>query len=391
MDQLEGWKMKRSSGSISLSDYASAVAPTDMLDQQDLRPVLLGLYGEVGGVMATAKKHKRDGDRFPGYQKAASEEFGDALWYFAALCRRLGISLEALFSEATTGDGYKTMTIASDMAGGVCAMVALPISESDLDARLFQLGRATATLLVDKPDRSNLLAFTRHYLEALHGTRIVFSEVVRSNLAKARSAFVEPDINVQIDFDKVFDIEEQLPRRFAIRIQQRPNGKSYLQWNGVFIGDPLTDNISDPDGYRFHDVFHLANAAILHWSPVMRALIKHKRKSVPSHDEEQDSGRAIVIEEGVTAWLFAKAKDLGFFEGQDRVSLGVLKSVSEFVKGYEVDQCPLRLWERSIIQGYAVFRKIRASQGGWIVGDRQLRTVRYERPEWTPNETTPLC
>jgi hypothetical protein len=43
--------------------------------------------------------------------------------------------------------------------------------------------------------------------------------------------------------------------------------------NGVFIGDPLTDNIRDPDGYRFHDVFHFARAAILHWSPTFRALI----------------------------------------------------------------------------------------------------------------------
>jgi hypothetical protein len=65
--------------------------------------------------------------------------------------------------------------------------------------------------------------------------------------------------------------------------------------NGVFIGDPLTDNILDRDGYRFHDVFHFAHASILHWSPTFRALIKHKRKSDPVVDEAQDSGRAIVV------------------------------------------------------------------------------------------------
>ncbi|UAN02016.1 nucleoside triphosphate pyrophosphohydrolase family protein [Achromobacter mucicolens] len=376
--------MRRSSGSISLSEYAAVIAPTDVLDQQDLRPVLLGLYGEVGGIMATAKKHKRDGDRFPGYESAANEEFGDALWYLAALCRRLGIELERLFAEASTGDGYRAISIASDIAGGVCATVALPASVSDLDARLFQLGRSTAALLEDVPDHASLLSFTRAYLEALHGTRLRFSEVVHSNLAKARSAFVEPEPSELIDFDEAFGIEEQLPRSFAIRIQQRSNGKSYLQWNGVFIGDPLTDNIGDPDGYRFHDVFHFAHAAILHWSPVMRALIKHKRKSAPAYDEEQDSGRAIVVEEGVAAWLFTQAKDLDFFEGQDRVSLGLLKSIGDFVKGYEVAQCPLKLWEKAIIQGYDVFRKIRAAQGGWIVGDRAMRTVRYERLDWTP-------
>ncbi|MGE8670238.1 MAG: nucleoside triphosphate pyrophosphohydrolase family protein [Achromobacter mucicolens] len=376
--------MKRPSGSISLSEYAQVIAPTDVLDQHDLRPVLLGLYGEVGGIMATAKKHKRDGERFPGYVRAAREEFGDALWYLAALCRRLDIDFEGLFAEASTSNGCRTISIASDMAGGVCATIALPASVADLDARLFQLGRSAAALLVQTPDRLSLLSFTRDYLDALHGTRLTFSEVVRGNLAKARSAFVEPDPGDLVDFDKDFCVEEQLPRVFAVRIQQRPSGKSYLQWNGVFIGDPLTDNIGDPDGYRFHDVFHLSYAAILHWSPVVRALIKHKRKSVQSYDEEQDSGRAIVVEEGVTAWLFTQAKELAFFEGQTRVSLGLLKSVGDFVRGYEVDRCPLKLWERAIIQGYDVFRKVRASQGGWIVGDRAMRTVRYEPPNWTP-------
>lgn len=376
--------MKRSSGSISLSEYASTVAPTDVLDRGDLRPVLLGLYGEVGGIMATAKKHKRDGDRFPGYESAAREEFGDALWYLAALCRRLEIELEGLFADASTGVGYKTMSIASDMVGGVCATIAMPVSEPNLDVQLFNLGRSTAALLGEKPDRVGLLTFVRAYLEALHCTRMPFSAVVHSNLAKVRSAFIEPEASELIDFDESFGSEEQLPQKFAIRIHQRPSGKSYLQWNGVFIGDPLTDNISDPDGYRFHDVFHLANAAILHWSPVMRALIKHKRKSVPSYDEAQDGGRAIAVEEGVTAWIFTQAKELAFFEGQDRVSLSLLKSIGDFVKGYEVERSPLKLWERSIIQGYDVFRKIRASQGGWIVGDRATRTVKYERPDWTP-------
>ena len=45
------------------------------------------------------------------------------------------------------------------------------------------------------------------------------------------------------------------------------------------------------------DVFHFAHAAILHWSPTFRALIRHKRKSNPDIDEAQDSGRAIVIDD----------------------------------------------------------------------------------------------
>ena len=376
--------MSTERGSIALSAYASGIAPTDILDANDLRPVLLGLYGEVGGIMATAKKHKRDGARFPGYERAAREEFGDALWYLAALCRRLAIDLDALFAEASSGEGYRMVGVASDVAGGACASVALPVSTADLDARLFKLGRSAAALLDDAPDRPRLLAFARDYLEALHGTGLIFAEVVRGNLVKARGAFLDPDASQLMDFDEKFGVEEQLPRKFAVRVNQRSSGKSYLQWKGVFIGDPLTDNIGDPDGYRFHDVFHLANAAILHWSPVVRALIKHKRKSIPNYDEAEDGGRAIVVEEGVMAWIFTQAKEVAFFEDQNRVSLGLLKSIGEFVKGFEVEKCPLKLWERSILQGYEVFRNVRDARGGWIVGDRGARTVAYQPPEWSP-------
>jgi hypothetical protein len=376
--------MSTERGSIALSAYASGIAPTDILDANDLRPVLLGLYGEVGGIMTTAKKHKRDGERFPGYERAAREEFGDALWYLAALCRRLAIDLDRLFAEASSGEGYRMIGIASDVAGGACASVALPVSTADLDARLFKLGRSAAALLEDEPDRPRLLAFVRDYLEALHGTGLIFAEVVRGNLVKARGAFLDPDAGQLMDFDAKFGVEEQLPRKFAVRINQRSSGKSYLQWQGVFIGDPLTDNIGDPDGYRFHDVFHLANAAILHWSPVVRALIKHKRKSIPTYDEAEDGGRAIVVEEGVTAWIFTQAKEVAFFEDQSRVSLGLLKTIGDFVKGFEVEKCPLKLWERSILQGYEVFRKVRDAKGGWIVGDRDARAVVYQPPEWSP-------
>ena len=178
-------------------------------------------------------------------------------------------------------------------------------------------------------------------------------------------------------FDSEFGEDERLPSLFEIHIRQRKSGQSYLQWNGVFIGNPLTDNILDPDGYRFHDVFHFAHAAVLHWSPTFRALIKHKRKSDTVIDEAQDGGRAIVVEEGLSAWLFTRAKELRFFEGQTSLSFDLLKTVNEFVQGYEVQACPLRLWEDAILQGYAVFRNVRTQNGGVVIGDRAARTLRF--------------
>ena len=69
--------------------------------------------------------------------------------------------------------------------------------------------------------------------------------------------------------------------------------------NGVPFGEELTDNAYDHDGYRFHDIFHFAYAAVLGWSPITRALLRRKRKSRPLVDEVEDGGRAAVIEEGI--------------------------------------------------------------------------------------------
>jgi NTP pyrophosphatase (non-canonical NTP hydrolase) len=367
-------------GSLLLSVYAAEIAPTDILGANDFNPVLQGLYGEVGGIMASAKKHVRDKSAFPGFKKAAEEEFGDTLWYLAAICRRLNISLEEVFEEAANHGNFKNVGAASDIAVGALAYIAVPIAATEsLDATLVRLGKSAAALLGSTPARTELVAFARAYLDSIYAAGLAFSEVAHSNLRKARGAFLEPKAAdlIDLDFDSKFEIEEQLPRKFRIRVNQRGSGKSYLQWNEVFIGDPLTDNIADQDGYRFHDVFHFANAAILHWSPVMRALIRHKRKSNPKFDEEQDSGRAIVVEEGVAAWIFSRAKELNFFENQEKVSLGILKTIGEFVSGYEVDKCPLKLWERTILEGYTVFRKLKENQGGWIIGDREQRTISY--------------
>ena len=367
-------------GSLLLSDYAAEIAATDVLNPNDFNPVLQGLYGEVGGIMATVKKHVRDKSAYPGFKKAAEEEFGDTLWYLAAICRRLNVPLDEIFGEAANHGNFKNVGAASDIAEGAMAYIAVPIAApASLDTTLVRLGQSAAALLGSTPARTELVAFARAYLDAIHAAELAFSEVARSNLRKARGAFLEPQADdlVDLDFDSEFGAEEQLPREFRIRVNQRGSGKSYLQWNGVFIGDPLTDNIADRDGYRFHDVFHFANAAILHWSPVMRALIRHKRKSNPKFDEEQDSGRAIVVEEGVAAWIFSRAKELNFFENQEKVSLGILKTIGEFVSGYEVEKCPLKLWEKAILEGYAVFRQLKANQGGWIIGNREQRTIKY--------------
>ena len=367
-------------GSILLSEYSASVAATDILPKDDLAPALMGLFGEVGGIMSAAKKHVRDTKAYPGYRIAAQEEFGDTLWYFAAVCRRLDVSVNDVFSDVSSSASFAKVCAASDLAFGGIAHISTPILPPAIDDALFQLGRAAASLLEVKkgPDALiKLRQFVQCYLSALNVSKLGFSDIVRMNIAKTRRAFLEPVISALPVFDTNFQLEEQIPHKFEIKITQRKSGRSHLQWNSVFIGDSLTDNIADPDGYRFHDVFHFSNAAILHWSPVFRSLIKQKRKSDSRIDETQDGGRAIVVEEGLTALIFSKAKDLNYFDGHDRVSYGLLKTIQEFTAGYEVAACPLKLWERAILDGFKVFRQIRSSGGGWVIGDRSSRSISF--------------
>lgn len=353
---------------ISMVEYEQGSATTDRLEIGAETAVVLGLFGEVGSVMATAKKHQREGNAYSGYNDAVCEELGDVLWYLAALCRRSGIGLAELAAEVS----------GSDVVEGQLLAEPGPVSE---DA-LLEMGRGAAALLEaarrGRSHRGSLREFMIAYLRAVRVSGHPLPMIAARNLAKVRGRFANPSLQALPCFDAEFSEDERLPWTFRIEIGPRATGAIGMRWKGVVIGDTLTDNIEDADGYRFHDAFHFAHAAVLHWSPTVRSLIRHKRKSVPQIDENEDGGRAVVVEEGLTAYVFSCAKDLDFFEGQTSVSFDLLKVIEKFVRGYEVEKCPLKLWEDAILQGYDVFRRLRERNGGVIVGDRGERKIMYE-------------
>ena len=381
---MGGTASRPQAGSISLGDYMRLVEPTDKMPS-DLHPVLLGLYGEVGSAMATSKKQHRERGDYVGFRRAAVEELGDVLWYFAAVGRRLKIPIDSVFAAAAEDPNHESSVVASDLLGWPVAIAKKATPTPDLDPALLRLGEHAAALLHLGTETKNakelLCSFAASYIKALQASGATFAEIASSNAVKTRGRFLEVDCSTLPTFDEAFEEEERIPPHFEIQFTQRKSGKSYLQWHGVFLGDPLTDNIQESDGYRFHDVFHLAHAAVLHWSPVFRALIKHKRKSVPKIDEVQDGGRAVAIEEGLTAWMFSQAKENGYFAGRKSISFDILKAIENFVAGYEVDQCPLKLWEDAILQGYDAFLKVRDNNGGIVVGDRETRTLIYKLRE----------
>ena len=151
-------------------------------------------------------------------------------------------------------------------------------------------------------------------------------EVAELNLKKTRERWLESTRCTLESFDSDFPEHERLPRRFEVELRSvEIDGRKKMRAliDGEQVGDDLTDNAYDRDGYRFHDVFHYAFAAMLGWSPVVRGLLNRKRKSRSEVDEVEDGGRAAAIEEGISAIIFDHAKGRSFY---GRCGGGVLRS-----------------------------------------------------------------
>lgn len=210
-------------------------------------------------------------------------------------------------------------------------------------------------------------------------------EVASANLAKVKARWgnehTEP-----LSFDASLPIGERLPRQFEVElvdVQDNDRQRVRVLINDVPFGAELTDNAYDPDGYRLHDVFHFAYAAVLGWSPVTRALLRRKRKSHPLLDEVEDGGRAAVIEEGVAALAFDYARRHRMLEGVSVLDFQLLRTIKDMTSHLEVNQCGTGEWEQAILQGFKVWRAVLAARGGRISVDLDQRRIDYLGPAVT--------
>lgn len=214
-------------------------------------------------------------------------------------------------------------------------------------------------------------------------------EIATNNIAKTRDRW-PPDGSEPVYrlFDEEVGPEEQLPRHFTAEIREEPtpDGKArmLLTIDGEPAGDSLQDNSHDPDGYRFHDIFHLAHAAKLGWSPVLRGkLLKRpdqepphrKRQSDPDINEVEDGGRAIVIDEAIVAYVWEYARRHKFLAGVSTVDYEVLKTIKHLTGGLEVAARSSHQWEEAILSGYDVWREVNARRQGVIVVDLLERRI----------------
>jgi NTP pyrophosphatase (non-canonical NTP hydrolase) len=219
-------------------------------------------------------------------------------------------------------------------------------------------------------------------LASIH--RLSLNEIAQNNLKKARSLFDEGEIT---HFDQGFPAEEQFPRSLTVEFRLDPKTRrSMMIVNGKQVGDSLSDNAHEEDHYRFHDVFHLSFMSFLGWSPVMRRILKLKRKSNPAVDENEDGARAAITEEAISAIVFNIAEDNDFFRDFRSIPNSLLKTVASLSSKFEVKACTYKQWQDAIWHGCQIYKDLIANEGGTVELDLDEPAIRYVG---CPVEVTP--
>ena len=298
---------------MDLQEYADRAAATDDLgsDKKAIRIALFGIAGEAGEVVSEAKKFFREGDPMSGLGDRVSEELGDLLWYVALLARRLNLDLN-------------------------------DVAEKNLN----KTGDLWSSTMPPLPDYDN---HPHDHQKLLRQMRIEFVEDQSGEIPVVRMV-PQGELAEWIEQERV-----------------RKGGPGQL-------GDPLDDNVAIEDGYRYHDIIHLAHATVLGWSPVLRALIGAKRKDVGDCDRVQDGARAIAIEEGLAAFVFSYFEQFDF--KPDAFSWELLKHVQRTVRVLEVASQPLIAWRSAYTQAFEIFPRLCKAKGGVVECDLDTRELR---------------
>ncbi len=421
-----------------VSEYASFVNRTDLSAGWERRfdVALYGLVGEIGSVAAAVKKRLliegRADWNVPNDEIV--EEIGDTLWYCFALAgaarldRFLSDDLETLVDEVggdtargarlreVLGDSavaflreapgvvalldqgaaalhdyqrvaYLTLRTKGDEAVEVCLAVLQQLAAEVLRRKLPAVERELNTMLPDRP-LERVLGETAWHLAALASLYgLSLDEVAKRNVAKLLRRFGRGEPTPLPDEDAPSG--ERLPRNFQVAIVSVGPGRSRMYMDGRRLGDDLTDNAYSEDGYRFHDVMHLALAAKLGWSPVLRKLLGRKRRSDPRTDEVEDGARAGIVEEAVIKAIHAEGVRLAalavrkppaearLFPDRADMSFAFLKRLETLVAGLEVERSRYWEWEDAVLEGFRIFDCLRRSGRGTVSLDLETRSIGF--------------
>jgi len=429
-----------------VSDYDRFVQQTDNTQEKsksERRDIAtFGLAAEIGSVTAAIKKRLLADDASDGWSIPNDEivhELGDAMWYCFALARianegskpvnifahdianlrreiggdgeraaRLRYVLDSAnrstflkaaeaFPKLTRNmrfeDFQNVAFLTARTSGKVLVEVCLAVL-SQLTATLFRHGLPDIELelnqAIENRPVNDILGEIAWHISALASTYgLSLEEIAQANMEKVSQRYLRAAPTPL--HDRRFPEQERFPRRFEVVVVSTSRSRSRMYLNGKRLGDDLTDNAYEDDGYRFHDVMHFANVAKLGWSPVLRSLMKRKRKSHPRTDEVEDGARARIVEEAIIKAIHSEGVRLAqlrnpgkrrakqqLFLNRAEISNHFIDFIRNFVDNLEVEKNKSWEWEEAIVDGYAIFHRLRTECQGTIIVDLDRRSVEFD-------------
>ncbi|GGO92904.1 hypothetical protein GCM10011584_30390 [Nocardioides phosphati] len=329
--------------SLTFSYYARLAAETDQdigagSDPLELSVPLLGLAGEVGSLFVEQKKRYRGDSKISNWQAFVAEELGDLLWYSSAVCRHLGADIDTVMK----GD--------ADRLQGV-----EPVNRAQRH----------------KP------------FDATFPQEERFPRQLQLRFVEDRSSG-EPKVTMTLI--------DAVPNAFPdgaipLATGDMPKMKGYTV--GQQLGDQVDNNSHRDDAYRYHDAIHLGFLAVLQWSPNLRNLLRIKRKSVPTIDDNEDGARAVFAEEGLAAILAKQAFVNDDYLEVRKVPEELLELIASVTDDLEVSILSVWLWAEAICQGFQVLRLLALNRGGFVLADLDAGQLRYSKTPFSLERGTP--
>lgn len=426
---------------LTIAQYARFVRHTDLSknkpdEQFDI--ALYGLAGEIGSLGAAIKKRLLSAGRknWDVANDEIIEELGDSLWYCFAIGEARGIGtafvtadiellknevggsgeksdrirgilgeragrfleaapsfLEASEEDTASLEGFRqlaflTSRTRADELVEVCLAVLQQLTAELMRHKLPEIELELNTTLPDRPIACVLGEVLWHLAALASLYSLDLGAVARRNMAKLQRRFGRDIPSPLPDEDRLE--HERFPRQFEVAFVSVGPGRSRMYLDGQRLGDDLTDNAYDEDGYRFHDVMHVAFAAKLGWSPVLRKLMGRKRKSVRQLDEVEDGARAAIVEEAIINAIYAEGRRVAglaasasaagpvqVFTDSSDISFTFLKRLETLAAGLEVARTNYWEWEDAILEGFAIFNRLRGAGRGTVSVDLEERSLNF--------------
>ena len=427
--------------------YRSFVQKTNQFSSRDAKErrdiAFYGLVSEIGSLVSAVKKKllaEGGNSAWNAPNDEIKEELGDAFWYaFASAiiandsvfdvlsddirelrdeigssddrASRIALALDpshrASFLEESRSfpskpnydfDEYQQLAFKTARTDGrvlirVCVAVLYQLAGELLRPTLPLIEQELNKNIADRPTNKVLGEICWHLSAVASLYELSLSNVILANRDKV--AFRQSRETPTPLHDAGRNSKEQFPREFNVSFIRVGPGRSRMYFDGKPLGDDLTDNAHENDGYRFHDVIHLALIAHLGWSPVIRGLMKRKRKTkldaFDRTDEVEDGGRAQVVEELVIKAIHSEGEKLAEAEGRcvvgkptqlfprrSQISFRLLKTLQTYVEDLEVYKNKFWEWEDAIFSGCEMFALLSEQEQGTIHVDLNKRALTFK-------------